>query len=78
MGYELRRPEADLLRNGIHELRVRCQRVHYRFLYFFHQGAAVIVHGIQKENEVLDAEIERAIRRRERFEADPTAHTFVE
>ncbi len=35
LGYELRRPEADFLRDGIHELRVRYQRVNYRMLYFF-------------------------------------------
>ena len=35
-GYELRRPEADFLRDGIYELRVRSQNVNYRLLYFFH------------------------------------------
>ena len=36
LGYELRRPEADYLRDGIYELRVRHRSVHYRMLYFFH------------------------------------------
>jgi hypothetical protein len=36
LGYDLRRPEADLLRDGIHELRVSLSRVQYRILYSFH------------------------------------------
>jgi phage-related protein len=35
MDHELRRPEADFLRDGIHELRVSLRGVHYRVLYFF-------------------------------------------
>ena len=35
-GHELRRPEADYLRDGIHELRVRFGSVNFRLLYFFH------------------------------------------
>jgi hypothetical protein len=35
LGYELRRPEADFLRDGIYELRVRHRSVNYRILYFF-------------------------------------------
>jgi len=34
-GHELRRPEADYLRDSIHELRIRHLRVNYRILYFF-------------------------------------------
>ena len=34
-GFELRRPEAAHLRDGVYELRVRHQNVHYRVLYFF-------------------------------------------
>ena len=34
LGHELRRPEADLLRDGIYELRAREGRVNYRLLYF--------------------------------------------
>jgi putative component of toxin-antitoxin plasmid stabilization module len=36
LGFELRRPEADMLRDGIYELRAREGRVNYRILYFFH------------------------------------------
>src|SRR5438552_14838716 len=35
LGHELRRPEADYLRDEIYELRVSLQRVNYRILYFF-------------------------------------------
>ena len=34
-GHELRRPEADYLRDDIYELRVRHGNVHHRILYFF-------------------------------------------
>ncbi|MEH1871881.1 type II toxin-antitoxin system RelE/ParE family toxin [Nostoc sp.] len=34
-GFELRRPAADLLRDGIYELRAKHVRVQYRILYFF-------------------------------------------
>ncbi len=46
MGHELRRPEADFLRDGIYELRVSLGGVHHRILYFFHGVvAAVVSHG---------------------------------
>jgi integrase len=40
LGHELRRPEADFLRDGIHELRATSRGVHYRVLYFFHGQVA--------------------------------------
>jgi len=36
LGHELRRPEADYLRDGVYELRVGLQGMNYRMLYFFH------------------------------------------
>ena len=52
LGHELRRPEADLLREGIYELRVALQHVNYRMLYFFHgRTAAVISHGLVKRRQ---------------------------
>jgi hypothetical protein len=36
LGHELRRPAADILRNGIYELRAKQGHVQYRILYFFH------------------------------------------
>ena len=74
-GHELRRPEADLLREGICELRARLQGAHYRILYFFHGAvAAVVAHGIVKKSAVPPKEIDRAIERKKRFEANPTKH----
>jgi len=78
LGHELRRPEADLLRDGIYELRVRYGRVNYRMLYFFHKRIAVISHGLTKENVVPDTDIDLAITRKGKFTRDPQKHTYEE
>jgi phage-related protein len=79
LGHALRRPEADLLRNGIYELRVGWEGMNYRILYFFHgQVAAVLAHGIVKEREVPAKNIERALERKRLFEQDPEGHTYRE
>src|ERR1700756_5694648 len=62
MGHELRRPEADLLRDGIYELRARLGSINYRVMYFFHgRNVAVLGNAITKENEIPAVEINRAI-----------------
>lgn len=79
LGHELRRPEADFLRDGIYEPRVSLQGVHYRILYFFHGPvAAVVSHGLVKERVVPPKEIDRAIERKNRFAAHPAKHTYEE
>jgi phage-related protein len=79
MGHELRRPEADYLRDDIYELRARRGRVQYRILYFFHgQRLAVLAHALTKEGQVPPADIERAIRRKEAFAQDPEKHSYAE
>jgi phage-related protein len=79
LGNELRRPEADYLRDGIYELRIGLQGIHHRILYFFSgRTVAVLSHGLVKEREVPAREIELAIRRKSRFEADPQTHTYDE
>lgn len=79
LGHELRRPEADLLKNGIYELRVGREGINYRILYFFHgRVAAVLAHGIVKEREVPAKDIERALERKRLFEQDPQGHTYRE
>lgn len=79
LGHELRRPEADFLRDGIYELRVGLQHVNYRMLYFFHgRTAAVVAHGLVKEATVPAKEIEKAIERKQKFEKNPKAHTYEE
>ncbi|HPM81884.1 MAG TPA: type II toxin-antitoxin system RelE/ParE family toxin [Candidatus Anammoximicrobium sp.] len=79
LGYELRRPEADYLRDGIYELRVRLRSVNYRMLYFFHGREVVVLsHGIVKERLVPPDEIELALKRKLRFETDPERHMHEE
>jgi phage-related protein len=79
MGHELRRPEADYLRDDIYELRARRGRVQYRILYFFYgQRLAVLGHALTKEGQVPPADIERAIRRKEAFIQDPEGHSYEE
>ena len=74
-GHELRRPLADFLRDGIYELRPTYQGVHYRILYFFSgKDLVVISHGITKRAAVPAIEIDRAVARKKRYEADPKAH----
>ncbi len=77
LGHEIRRPEADILRDGIHELRTSRQGVQYRILYFFNGKAFVVVsHGLVKEGaRVPPIEIERAIERKKKFEKNPENHS---
>jgi phage-related protein len=77
-GHELRRPEAEYLRDGIYELRASFQSVHYRILYFFHGRIAVLSHGLTKEQVVPPREIDRALERKRKFESDPERHTLEE
>ena len=78
LGHLLRRPEADYLRDGIYELRVKVERIQYRMLYFFHgQEAVVLSHGIVKHQAVVpQREIERALQRKGAFDRDPKRHAL--
>lgn len=77
LGHELRRPEADFLRDGIYELRAAYQGVHYRMLYFFAGKAVVVVsHGLTKTREVPPRDIDQALKRRHLVEADFERFTF--
>jgi phage-related protein len=79
LGHELRRPEADYLRDEIYELRVSLQGIQYRMLYFFHGNvAAVVSHGIVKEKVVPPKEIDLAVKRKRLFEQAPKRHTYEE
>ncbi len=79
MGHELRRPEADYLRDKIYELRAALQGIQYRILYFFHEKMGVISHGLTKtRNEVPPGEIDLAVERKEKYEKDPLKHTHGE
>ncbi len=75
LGHELRRPEADFLRDRIYELRIGLQGVNYRVLYFYFGNAtAVVSHGLTKERLVPPGEIDRAIARRGEVRMNPKAH----
>ena len=77
LGHELRRPEADFLRDGIYELRSSYQGVHYRMLYFFAAKAVVVLsHGLTKEPEVPPRDIDQAVQRKQMVEADFEKFTF--
>jgi phage-related protein len=77
-GHELRRPESDYLRDGIHELRVRYSSVNYRLLYFFYdRWMVVLTHGLTKERAVPSAEIDKALILKGRFESAPRSHTVL-
>jgi hypothetical protein len=62
-GYELRRPAANYLRDGIYELRAKHIHVQHRILYFFHgQNVAILAHAITKEEAAVPPiDIERAM-----------------
>ena len=80
LGWELTRPEADTLRDGVHELRVKFSGVNYRLLYgFYREGnaMAILAHGCTKEDIVPPKDIDIAKKRLERFKADPAKHTHV-
>jgi phage-related protein len=61
-GIHLHRPYADLLEDGIHELRTKVSKLRYRVLYFFWQGNRIVItHGITKTTKrIPPREIGRA------------------
>ena len=77
LGHELRRPEADYLRDGIYELRLRHQTVNYRVLYFFYgKSVVVLTNGLTKEKQIAQGDIDNAIALRKRFDTIPESHIF--
>ena len=77
LGHELRRPESDYLRNGIHELRIRLGSINYRLLYFYHaRSTAVLVRGLTKESRVPSVDLDRAVRSQAAYITNPDAHSF--
>ena len=79
MGRGSRRPTADLLEDGLYELRAKVSRVNYRVLYFFHgRDVAILAHGLTKERAIPKADLARARQRKAKFEADPKRHTQQE
>jgi phage-related protein len=78
LGHELRRPIADILRDGIYELRTRNGNIQYRILYFFSgKNVVVLSQGfVKRGSAVPDKEIERALERKLKFEKNPKKHTY--
>ena len=77
-GFELRRPEADYLRDGIYELRVRFRNRNHRILYCFNDKDAVLLNGVTKESIVDPKEIDIAIDRMCLFSSNPKKHSYIE
>lgn len=78
LGYDLRRPEADYLRDDIYELRTSFRSVQYRMLYFFWDNRAVVSHGTIKKRAVPANEIDLAIKHKMQFEHNPERYTYRE
>ncbi len=76
-GYELRRPTADILDDGIYELRPHSAKGQYRILYFFSgQNVVVLTHGFFKKGwPVPLKEINRAKEIRELVRSNPKKYT---
>jgi len=76
LGHELRRPRADMLRDGVYELRTEVRNVHYRLLYgFIGKDLAVVAHALTKEAQVPDRDIDLAAARLERVRQSPQKYT---
>jgi len=75
-GRDLRRPRADMLRDGVYELRTQVRNVNYRLLYgFVGKDVAMLSHGLTKERTVPSREIDLAVARLERFKKNSELHT---
>ncbi|MFP4501533.1 MAG: type II toxin-antitoxin system RelE/ParE family toxin [Candidatus Hydrogenedentota bacterium] len=75
-GRDLRRPQADYLRNGIYELRVQRQGMQYRVLYgFVGKDVILLTHGLTKERAVPAREIGLARVRLDKARRNPETHT---
>jgi phage-related protein len=78
-GYEMRRPYADYLGQGLYELRFRSGHVQIRILYFFHGREAVVLSSVlRKEERIPPIELGRAAQRKREFELDPAEHSHEE
>ncbi len=68
-GPHLPRPYADILRDGIHELRIKMSGDQIRILYFFvYRDIIVLTHSfIKNTNAVPNEEIEKALKIQKEF-----------
>jgi phage-related protein len=79
-GHDLRRPDCENLGNGIWELRAKFHRLNLRILYFFcGREVVVLSHGLAKQQATVPAkDIDKALRRKRLFEAEPNKHRVEE
>jgi phage-related protein len=65
-GPHLPRPFADLVEDGIHELRIKLSGNHYRILYFFCYGEFIILSHVFRKlvDKVPPVEVHKAQRNR--------------
>jgi phage-related protein len=78
-GHELRRPTADLLRDGVYELRFNMLGVNYLVLYgFVGKDLVMISHGITKKGKVPPAEIDKAAERLAKYKRNPEKYGMKE
>jgi hypothetical protein len=74
-GCQLRRPQADILRDNIWELRWRVRNVQYRILYtFIGKDSALLLLGCTKEKEVPSKLIDQAKTMRDNAIKNPQKH----
>ncbi len=74
-GRALRRPLTEIQREGVRELRVSKEESHYRFLYFFHEKEAVVLHAVSGAS-VSNADLAEALERKFNNEAYRPGHTY--
>jgi len=56
----------------------RAVRISGFFTLFHGKHVAILGHALTKEDKVPKGDIDKAIRRKRAFEANPTAHSYVE
>ena len=77
LGYELRRPASDYLRDGLYELRVKKGHVNYRILYFFYgKDVSILAHALTKDDVIPEADIQRAFARKRLVEGNPHLYLY--
>jgi phage-related protein len=78
-GNELRRPDCDMLSDGIRELRARYNNIHYRILYAFcGKNVVLLSHGCTKIDKVPPKEIRKAFDNLKKYVKNRIAHTYAE
>ena len=74
-GHELRRPRADMLRDGVYELRTKVGNVNYRILYgFVGKDVALLASALTKETRVPSRDIDQAAARIDKYKSHPEAY----